>query len=153
MESIAKLWSLLSGVVQNISITIHIPSISLQTVSVAIGRFIVNVGRVGRQTDSGCFRSSSLYKFLEKGTLNVPSPHFLPGTTITLPYAIVATKDAHSYLISWDRFPKDNLTTGGEFSTTAYHAPAKVMSLDLGFCVANSECYSKQLKQMLKQRH
>lgn len=66
-------------------------SISLQAVTDANGKFlIVDVGGLGRQSDSGLFRSSSLYRLLERGALNVPAPHLLPDTNITVPYVIVA---------------------------------------------------------------
>lgn len=66
-------------------------SLSLQAVTNAEGKFlIVDVGGVGRQSDSGLFRSSSLYQQLETGELNVPSPQLLPDTNITAPFVIVA---------------------------------------------------------------
>lgn len=49
----------------------------------ADGKFlIIDVGGVGRQSDSGIFRSSTLYRLLENGQLNIPSPSVLPETSV-----------------------------------------------------------------------
>ena len=66
-------------------------SIVLLAVVDADYKFIcIDVGCNGRISDGGVFKNSSLYRALEEGKLNIPSECQLPGTDISVPYALVA---------------------------------------------------------------
>lgn len=85
-------------------------SISLQALVDADGKLLViDVGGVGRHSDSGLFRSSLLYSLLEKGELNVPSPTVLPNTNFKVPYVIVADEGYPLLTYIMRPFPQRNL--------------------------------------------
>ena len=50
----------------------------------------VDIGCNGRISDGGVFKNSILYQALEENILNVPTAEFLPGTQLSIPYALVA---------------------------------------------------------------
>lgn len=50
----------------------------------------VDVGCKGRISDGGVFNRSTLYSAIERNSLNIPPPACLPGTSIKVPYVIVA---------------------------------------------------------------
>ena len=50
----------------------------------------VDIGCNGRISDGGVFKNSTLYQALEENILNVPTAEFLPGTQLSIPYALVA---------------------------------------------------------------
>ena len=50
----------------------------------------VSVGSAGRESDGGIFRSLDLARRLADGSLKLPGPKRLPGTTTELPHVIVA---------------------------------------------------------------
>jgi len=49
----------------------------------------VDIGVFGRQSDSGVFIESSVFRHLEAGSFNLPPPRQIPSTNITLPYVLV----------------------------------------------------------------
>lgn len=50
----------------------------------------MNVGCNGRVSDGGVFFQSSLFSALENNSINIPRPCPLPGSSISLPFVIVA---------------------------------------------------------------
>lgn len=50
----------------------------------------VDIGCQGRISDGGVFRNTSLFKKMEEGDLNLPSPHPISSNGPSLPYVIVA---------------------------------------------------------------
>jgi hypothetical protein len=66
-------------------------SIVLMAVCDAHYRFtMVDIGNAGRQSDGGVFSNSSFGEAFDRGTLGIPQPSPLPGTTSpNLPYVIV----------------------------------------------------------------
>lgn len=68
----------------------HFFSILLQAVADADCKLIaVDIGAVGRQSDGGNFRTSSLYNLLETGKLDVPPDTELPGSVCKIPFVLV----------------------------------------------------------------
>ena len=66
-------------------------SILLQAVVDADYKLIaIDVGTPGRESDSGNFRTSSLFHALEAGSLNIPSEQNLPFTDIKAPFVLLA---------------------------------------------------------------
>ena len=49
----------------------------------------VDIGAYGRQSDSGVFTESIVFRHLEAGSFNLPPPRQIPRTNITLPYVLV----------------------------------------------------------------
>ena len=69
----------------------HSFSIVLLAVVDANYKFLyVDIGRNGRVSDGGVFRSSTLSEALESNSLNIPPPEPVPGESFSLPYVIVA---------------------------------------------------------------
>lgn len=65
-------------------------SVILQGLVDATYKFLsVDIGAYGRQSDSGVFTESNLYKHLQTGSFPFPKPKVLPGTNITLPHVIL----------------------------------------------------------------
>jgi DnaJ-class molecular chaperone len=65
-------------------------SVHLQAIVDAKYKFMtVDVGAYGRQSDSGVFTESSVFRHLEAGSFNLPPPRKIPRTNITLPYVLV----------------------------------------------------------------
>jgi hypothetical protein len=63
----------------------------LQAVVDADGKLIaVEIGTVGRQSDGGNFRPSSLFRLSEREELNIPSDTELPRTALKVPFVIIA---------------------------------------------------------------
>lgn len=50
----------------------------------------IDVGCKGRISDGGIFNRSTLYRAIERDSLNIPLPTNLPGSNIKAPYVIVA---------------------------------------------------------------
>ena len=50
---------------------------------------MIDVGDSGRHSDGGVFSLSEIGKQIQDGTLFLPSPCNLPGTTIAVPYCFV----------------------------------------------------------------
>ena len=66
-------------------------SIVLLAVVDANYKFIyINVGCNGRVSDGGVFRQSSIFTALENNLLNIPPPEPLPGSSLPVPYTLVA---------------------------------------------------------------
>jgi hypothetical protein len=66
-------------------------SIVLMALVDADYKFInVNVGAAGRESDGGVFQNTSICRGLEDNSCNVPDPTPLTGSTIPIPYVIVA---------------------------------------------------------------
>lgn len=66
-------------------------SIVLQAVADAKCKFIaIEVGSYGKQSDGGIFKSSTLFKLMESGELDIPPDCHLPGTNISVPHVLVA---------------------------------------------------------------
>lgn len=66
-------------------------SIVLQALVDANYRFInIDVGGYGKQSDGGTFKASRLYKKLIDGSLNLPKNSALPGSSLVMPYVIIA---------------------------------------------------------------
>ena len=53
---------------------------------------VVDVGAQGKHSDGHLFSNSTFGKRLKYGSLNLPSPAYLPGTTTTSPFVFVADK-------------------------------------------------------------
>jgi hypothetical protein len=54
---------------------------------------VVNVDNVGHQSDARNFRTSSLYKLLEKREPNDPPDAQLPGTVLKVPFVLLGDKE------------------------------------------------------------
>ena len=66
-------------------------SIVLLAVCDSENKFVyVDIGSYGSESDGGVFNRSTLKRGLTNGTLNLPSPADLPGTTTPSPYFFVA---------------------------------------------------------------
>lgn len=50
----------------------------------------IDIGCNGRVSDGGVFQQSSLFTALENNSLNIPPPEPLPGSSLPVPYTIVA---------------------------------------------------------------
>jgi hypothetical protein len=62
-------------------------SVHLQAIVDAKYKFMtVDIGAYGRQSDSGVFTESNVFRHLEAGLFNLPPPRQTPRTNITLPY-------------------------------------------------------------------
>ena len=68
----------------------HFFSIILLAVTDASGKFVVDVGSCGGNSDGGVFSRSSLGKKLMSDKLSIPQRGYIPGTDIELPYMFVA---------------------------------------------------------------
>jgi len=65
-------------------------SVHLQAIVDAKYKFMtVDIGAYGRQSDSGVFSESSVFRHLEVGSFNLPPPRQIPRTNITLSYVLV----------------------------------------------------------------
>jgi len=65
-------------------------SVHLQAIVDTKYKFMtVDIGAYGRQSDSGVFTESSVFRHLEAGSFNLPPPRQIPRTNITLPYLLV----------------------------------------------------------------
>lgn len=68
----------------------HFFSILLQAVADADCKLIaVDIGTVGRQSDGGNFRTSTIYNLLETGKLDVPPDAELHGSVSKIPFVLV----------------------------------------------------------------
>ncbi|CAI6357997.1 unnamed protein product [Macrosiphum euphorbiae] len=68
----------------------HFYSIVLLAVVDSNYRFTyIHVGSFGKDSDSSIFKNSSLWNKLQNNSLNIPSPNFIPGINIPIPYAFV----------------------------------------------------------------
>ncbi|CAI6361061.1 unnamed protein product [Macrosiphum euphorbiae] len=65
-------------------------SVHLQGVCDAKYKFItVDIGAYGKQSDSGVFAESNIYKYLETNSFNVPPNRPLPNTNIPIPFVLL----------------------------------------------------------------
>ena len=71
---------------------------------------MIDLGGVGRHSDGGIFSNSSFGRGLENGSLLLPDPSPLPGTSEPVPYAIVgdAAFPLRNYLLR--PYPGKNLS-------------------------------------------
>lgn len=68
----------------------HFYSIVLLAVVDSNYRFTyIHVGSFEKDSDSTIFKNSSLWNKLQNNSLNIPSPNFIPGINIPIPYAFV----------------------------------------------------------------
>lgn len=73
-------------------------SVVLQAVVDANYQFIaIDVGGYGKQSDGGTFQASNFYKMLLTKDIEIPSPTYLPGTTVKTPYVFLGD-DAYPLL-------------------------------------------------------
>jgi len=68
----------------------------------------VDIGVYGRQSDSGVFNESIVFRHLEAGSFSSPPPRQIPRTNITLPYVLVGDQGypLKEYLMR--PYPTDN---------------------------------------------
>jgi hypothetical protein len=65
-------------------------SVHLQAIVDAKYKFMTaDIGAYGRQSDSGVFTESNVFRHLEAESFNLPPPRQIPRTNITLPYVLV----------------------------------------------------------------
>jgi hypothetical protein len=65
-------------------------SIVLLAICDAYYRFIlINIGNAGRHSDGGVLSNSTFCQATESGSLSIPPPRALPGTTIKAPFVFV----------------------------------------------------------------
>lgn len=91
-------------------------SIVLQAVADAKCKFVtIEVGGYGRQSDGGTFASSAIYTMKNSGDLQFPKDSYLPNTTISMPYVLLA--DEAYPLLDWVLRPyaRRNLTLENEY--------------------------------------
>jgi hypothetical protein len=68
----------------------------------------VDIGVYGRQSDSGVFTESSVFRHLEAGSFNLPPPRQIPRTSIALPFVLVGDQGYPLKEYPMRPYPTDN---------------------------------------------
>jgi hypothetical protein len=102
----------------------------------------VDIGAHGRQSDSGVFTESSVFRHLEAGSFNLPPPRQIPRTNITLPYVFVGDQryPLKEYLMR--PYPTDNgrVSRQKEIFNYRLNRARRTVECALGILVAKWRC-------------
>jgi hypothetical protein len=99
----------------------------------------VNIGAYGRQSDSGVFTKSSVFRHLETGSFNLPPTRQIPRTNITLPFVLVGDQGypLKEYLMR--PYPTDNGTVSRQKEIFNYRL-SRTQHTIFGILVAKWKC-------------
>ncbi|XP_060866068.1 putative nuclease HARBI1 [Metopolophium dirhodum] len=123
-------------------------SVHLQGVCDAKYKFIsVDIGAYGRQSDSGIFTESNIFKNLEAKSFNVPNYRPLPNTTTPMPFVLLGDQGypLKEYLLRPYPFDK-NLDSAKETFNYRLSKARRMIECTFGILVSKWRCLKTELQ-------
>ena len=124
-------------------------SVHLQAIVDAKYKFMtVDITAYGRQSGSGVFTESSVFRHLEAGSFNLPSPRQISRTNITLPYVLVGDQGCPLKEYLMRPYPTDNDIVSRQIEIFNYRLSRAQRTVDcaFGILVAKWRCLKTELQ-------